>query len=134
MLAKLIESGFGNEEDYNCAEKILYGSNQVYDLGISSKSLKMCAAFGGGMAIEDKCGVITAGLMVLGLLFTETVAHQSEALKPIALEFMNKYETSMGSIDCGPLKNNHRDDQSGCYKVILEGAKVLDEVIASHKF
>lgn len=54
MLKELIQDGYGIKEDLNCAEAILYGANQVYHLDLNSDSLKMAAAFGGGMAIE-KC-------------------------------------------------------------------------------
>ena len=33
MLAKLLEDGYGINEDFSCAEKILYGSNKAYGLG-----------------------------------------------------------------------------------------------------
>lgn len=129
MLAKLIEEGFGAVEDYNCAEKILYGSNIVYKLGLSDDALKMAAGFGGGMGIESTCGVITAGVMVLSQLFTETVAHQSDVLKPLTNEFISKYNALMGSIDCASLKDIHRTEAIGCSKVIVEGAKILDEIV-----
>ena len=56
MLYDLIMNDFGKEEDYNCAEKILYGANKVYNLGLSKEALKLSAAFGGGMGIESTCG------------------------------------------------------------------------------
>lgn len=129
MLADLIEGGFGIKEDYNCAEKILYGANKVYDLNLSGDALKMASAFGGGMGFEGTCGVITAGLMVIGLKFTETVAHKSLTMRPKANVFLERYQEVMGSIDCGPLKADHKTEDHGCMKVIYEGAKLLDEIL-----
>lgn len=131
MLADLIRNGFGTKEDYNCAEKILYGANQVYGLELSDNSLKMAAAFGGGMGMEATCGVITAGLMVLGMLHTETVAHKSETMRPIANRFLEMYMDKMGSLNCKVLKETYKTDEEGCYRVIYEGAVILDQIILS---
>ena len=50
-LYEYLSSGFGKAEDLNCAEKILYGANEIYDLGIDKNDLKMAAGFGGGMGV-----------------------------------------------------------------------------------
>jgi C_GCAxxG_C_C family probable redox protein len=71
MLKDLLAEGFGEKEDLNCSEKILRGANIEYDLGLDDAALKMAAGFGGGMAIEDKCGALTAAIMVLGRLFVK---------------------------------------------------------------
>jgi C_GCAxxG_C_C family probable redox protein len=128
----MIEAGFGIEEDYNCAEKILYGANIAYGMNLSESALKMSAAFGGGMGIEDKCGALTAGLMVLSQEFTNTVAHQSGQLRPITNEFLNRYTAKMGSLDCAPLKEYHKTEAIGCKLIILEAARILDELMEKH--
>src|SRR5665648_1126692 len=86
MLKELIQDGYGIKEDLNCAETILYGANRVYHLNLNSESLKLAAAFGGGMAIESVCGVLTASLMVLGKLFVPEVAHKYPAIKELSKE------------------------------------------------
>ena len=53
MLAELIKNGFGEKEDLNCAEKILWGANNAYNLGLDREALKLASGFGGGMAIEE---------------------------------------------------------------------------------
>src|SRR5690554_169748 len=83
MLKELIESGFGNEEDYNCAEKILYGANKVYNLGLDKKALKLSAGFGGGMGIESVCGALTAAVMVLSHIYVENIAHEGDKIKRV---------------------------------------------------
>lgn len=129
MLDKLIQEDFGLEEDFNCAEKILYGANQAYQLEIEDKSLKLCAAFGGGMGTGSTCGAVASALMVIGYLKTEKVAHQSPQVKAMAIEFQEKYIEAMGSISCHALKDQHFDDQVGCKHVILAAAKLLDEMV-----
>ena len=53
MLKDLLENGYGVKEDLNCAERILYGANKVYKLGLDRDDLKVAAGFGAGMAIES---------------------------------------------------------------------------------
>lgn len=129
MLTDLIKSGFGQEEDLNCAETILYGANKAYNLGLSRNALKLAAAFGGGMAIEDKCGALIAALMAMGNLFVEERAHESSRIKELSKEFFSIYEKKMGSIDCAPLKENYRNEDIKCYKVILKSAEILDMIV-----
>ncbi|MBF4692709.1 C-GCAxxG-C-C family protein [Fusibacter ferrireducens] len=133
MLKDLIEQGFGNSEGYNCAEKILYGANEVYGLGLPHQVLKIASGFGGGMMTENACGAVTASVMVIGLKVTETVAHESEALKPVVQAFIAGYEKEMKSIICAPLKVNYRTEEEGCVHVIVKAAEVLDRTMQTYK-
>lgn len=129
MLADLIKQGFGEKEDLNCAEKILYGANTAYSLGLDNEALKLASGFGGGMAIEDKCGALTASIMVLGKLFVAGRAHESSRIKDLTKELFQEYEKEMGSIDCAPLKEKYRTEELKCKNVILKAAEVLDRIV-----
>lgn len=129
MLAELIREGFGEKEDLNCAEKILQGANIAYDLGLDKESLKLAAGFGGGMAIEDKCGALTASIMVLGKLFIRERAHESNRIKELTKELFEEYQKEMGSIDCAPLKEKHRTEELKCRNVITKAAELLDSIV-----
>ena len=129
MLKELIQDGYGVKEDLNCAECILYGANQVYHLNLNSESLKLAAAFGGGMAIESICGVLTASLMVLGKLFVPEVAHKYPEIKELSKELFDTFKKEMGDILCKPLKDNYRTEEKKCREVILKAAEVLDKIV-----
>lgn len=129
MLAELLNSGYGNKEDLNCAEKILYGANEVYKLGLDKEALKMAAGFGGGMGIEDKCGAVTAAIMVLGRLFVNERAHESTKVKDLTIELIDRYREEMGDIDCKPLKEIHRTEEVKCKYVIIKAAEILDSIV-----
>ena len=129
MLYGLLKNGFGQNEDYNCAEKILYGANEAYHLGLSKDALKMSAGFGGGMAIEDVCGALTASIMVLGRLFVRENAHESTRIKDLTKELLESYRAAMGDIDCTPLKARYRTEEIKCRDVILKAAEILDEIV-----
>lgn len=129
MLYQLIQQGYGEQEDFNCAEKILYGANQVYKLGLNQQSLRMAAGFGGGMAIGSVCGTLTASIMVLGILFVKDRAHESSKIKDLTQELFTSYEHEMQAIDCDPLKAKHRTEELKCRTVIAKAAQILDDMI-----
>jgi C_GCAxxG_C_C family probable redox protein len=129
MLADLIKQGFGEKEDLNCAEKLLQAANIAYNLGLDKEALKLASGFGGGMAIEDKCGALTASIMVLGRLFIKDRAHESTRIKELTMELFEEYRREMGSIDCAPLKDKHRTEELKCRNVILKAAEVLDRIV-----
>lgn len=54
------------EPHHNCAQSVLMAFNQLHKLD-DDTAWKLAAAFGGGMKCGITCGVITGGLMVLGL-------------------------------------------------------------------
>lgn len=130
MLADLIKAGFGIDEDYNCAETILAGANQVYHLGLDKEALKMAAGFGGGMAMEGDCGALTGAIMVLGRMYVKERAHESAMIKELTKELFDKYRCEMGETDCAPLKAKYRNDEIKCRIVILKAAEILDEIVA----
>jgi C_GCAxxG_C_C family probable redox protein len=129
LLGKLLRQGFAEGKDLNCAETILYGANEAYDLGLDSDALKLAAGFGGGMAIESVCGALTGAIMVLGRLFVEERAHQSPRLKELIRELLVRYREEMGSIQCDVLKGCYRTEEKKCRDVIEKAAMVLDEII-----
>lgn len=129
MLRDLLEKGFGVKEDLNCAERILYGANEVYKLGLDREDLKVAAGFGGGMAIESVCGALTASIMVLSRMYVRDRAHESEHIKDLVKELFDLYTEEMGSIICAPLKENYRTEETGCHVVIAKAAEILDGII-----
>jgi len=129
MLSNLIERGYGEAEDFNCAEKILYGANEVYKLGLDHQSLKISSGFGGGMTIGSVCGGLTAAIMVLGILFVKDRAHESSKIKTLTQELFDTYQKEMGDINCTPLKNRYRTEDLKCRHVVAKAAAILDAII-----
>jgi C_GCAxxG_C_C family probable redox protein len=129
VLYDLIKNGYGQAQDFNCAEKILYGGNEAYKLGLSPEALKMSAGFGGGMGIGAVCGALSASIMVLSILFVKNNAHESTKIKDLTKELLTKYEQAMGEIDCKPLVKAHRTKEEKCNQVILKAAEILDAIV-----
>lgn len=129
LLYELLKSGYGKDQDFNCAEKVLSGANETYQLGLTKAALKMAAGFGGGMAIEDTCGTLTASIMVLGILFVKNNAHESTRIKELTKELLESFRTEMADIDCAPLKAKYRTEEIQCRDIILKAAQILDEIV-----
>jgi C_GCAxxG_C_C family probable redox protein len=128
-LSELVENGYGEEHDLNCAETILWGANAVYGLGLDRNALRLAAGFGGGMGIESTCGALTGAVMVLGRLFTRDRGHESPRVKELCVRFLQAYQARMGSIDCAPLKARYRTEERKCRAVVFQAARVLEELI-----
>lgn len=128
-LSELLKQGFGDDLDLNCAEKMLYAANKVYDLGLDHASLKMSAGFGGGIGMESVCGALTGGVMVLGALFIVNRAHESDQIKLLTREFFESYEKEMGSTVCKPLKDMYRTEELKCRNIIVKAAEILETII-----
>ncbi|MCT4605457.1 MAG: C-GCAxxG-C-C family protein [Marinisporobacter sp.] len=118
-----------NKYDLSCSETIVYAANEAYDLKLDEKVFRAMAPFSGGMWIEEVCGAISGALAVLGILFTNNVAHESDYLKKLTLEFFEKFHKKLGSINCTQLKDMHRTEDAGCNKVIYVAGEILDEII-----
>ena len=129
MLYDLIKDGFGNKENYNCAEKILYGANEAYNLGLSKEALKLSAGFGGGMGIESVCGALTGAIMALSNKYVENIAHEDKKIRNLSKDLFEKYEKEMGSIKCNELKAKYKKEDIGCKDIILAAAKLLDDIV-----
>ncbi len=129
-LSELVRQGYAEEHDLNCAETMLRGANEVYGLGLDAGALKLAAGFGGGMGIESTCGALIGGVMVLGGLFTRRRGHDSPRLKELCAEFLNRYRLKMGAVDCAPLKERYRSEETKCREVVRRAAETLEEIVS----
>ena len=129
-LSEFIKDDCHQDLDLNCAETILYGANEVYNLGLDKNALKLAAGFGGGMGIESVCGALTGAIMVLGNLFVINNAHESSKIKKLDKKLFNLYMNKTGEIHCKPLKDKYYNEDKKCKETIVKAAEVLDEIIA----
>ena len=115
--------------DLSCSETILHAANERFDMHLPDSAFHIMAPFSGGMMIEDTCGALTGSIAVLGLLFTDNVAHNSPRLKVLVKEFFENFTSSMNSVTCSVLKENYRSEQSGCLEIILLAGEILESII-----
>jgi len=117
----------------NCAESMLYGANDYYDLKLDKKAFKLMSPFGGGMQVESVCGAITGALSVIGVIFTEKYQHEGELIKTVTKDFMSKMKKVFGSYDCSEIKKDWRDEEKGCVEVVSKVGEILEETINKYR-
>ncbi len=128
MLKEIVKKYYP-EGDYNCAEAMIYGANEAYQLNLSKDALLAMAGFGGGMAVEGVCGAISGGVAVLGIMFTKERAHVGQLTKELTIEFIKTVEEKLGSSNCKILKEQYRDEEIKCASIVESTAEILDEII-----
>lgn len=120
---------YDKKYDLNCAECMLYAANDEYGLGLTKKHFKAAGGFGGGMAVENVCGALTGAVMVLGCLFVNERAHESDKIKLLTKEMVERFSEKLKTVNCSQLKSLYRDDQKRCIDIITTSAQILDDII-----
>ncbi len=123
----------GPQFDLSCSEAILYAANDRYKLNLDESHFHMVSPFSGGMLTEDVCGIATSGLCVIGILFTDSVAHQSPLMAEVSVEFLKRIKEELSTINCFDLKGLYRDEVTGCTGIIIKGAQILEEVLSKYE-
>jgi len=134
MVKELIENGFGTIEqgDYSCSEKMLYGANQAYNLGLQQEHMKMAAGLSGGVFVGKLCGAISGSALVLSRIYVSDRAHAAEDAHAgdLVEEFVTRFEKDLGTTECTPLKDKYRTEEAGCQAIVLKAAEILDDIIS----
>ncbi|TVR04604.1 MAG: hypothetical protein EA403_04730 [Spirochaetaceae bacterium] len=128
-LSQIVEGRINKQRDLNCAETILYAANIAYNLELPHPALKLAAGFGGGMGVDSACGVLTGASMVFSAMFVKERGHESDRVKELNREYFERMRHILGHIDCAPIKERWRDETDGCLPVMVEAARVLEEII-----
>jgi C_GCAxxG_C_C family probable redox protein len=129
MLKDIVVKYYSGGYDLNCAETILYAANEEYKLGLSHETLKAVAGFGGGMAVEEACGAAAGAVAVIGIMFTNQRAHESDRIKKLVGEFMKSFNEKLGTYSCKQLKERYRTESGRCIRMIMDTSDVLDEIV-----
>jgi len=107
---------------YNCAQSVLCACVDETHLSRES-ALGVAAGFGGGMCrTAETCGAVTGALMVIGCRDSSRIVNDPSYRKVVyakGLEFMQRFKSLHGSIDCR--------DLLGCDISTPEGAQYAQE-------
>lgn len=113
----------------SCSETVLHAANEYYNLNLQEECFKMMSAFSGGMLQEETCGIVTAGIGVLSILFTKNNKADSPKMIEAVKEFKNRFKEELTTKNCNELKAIYEDEIVGCGNLIYAGGKILEEVI-----
>lgn len=134
MLSNTIMKYYGKNQGFNCAEAMIYAANEEYGLMLDKKALKTMAAFGGGMGVEETCGALTGSLAVLGILFVDDKASESNKIRTLSKEFVESFRQKLNTENCKKLKDMYRKDNGKCDFIVETAAEVLDEIVCREGF
>jgi C_GCAxxG_C_C family probable redox protein len=118
--------------DYSCSETMVAAANECYQLNLPPEVLKAVAPFSGGLLTEDVCGILTGGLVVLGIMYTKNVAHDSEQMVEVSKAYLQAFKEQLNTTQCVDLKPLYRTEEKGCDDLIAMGAEVLEALIANY--
>ncbi|MBU1020363.1 MAG: C-GCAxxG-C-C family protein [Firmicutes bacterium] len=119
--------------DYSCSETIIHAANDYYQLNLSKAAFKMMAPFSGGMYERDVCGIMSACISVLGILFTKENSHNSPLLKEATISLRNAFLTEFGSANCQTLTDTLKDPVFGCRDLVLQGGTILKNTVSIYQ-
>lgn len=131
MLSETVKKYYNTKYSLNCAESVLYAANEEYKLHLDKNTLKTVAAFGGGMCVEGACGAMTGGLVVLGLIFVNGKAHESNKIKQVSKEFIEEFKIRLDTDNCKKLKRLYRKEESKCEFIIVTAAEILESIVCA---
>ena len=117
---------------YNCAQAILYGANEYYNLNLDAKALKLITPFGGGMCTGNTCGMLAGGIAVIGVLFAEDMPTQNLKMKEVTRYWIEQFEREFQHINCSQIKAINVKNNEGCANLILRAADLLESVIEKY--
>jgi len=113
------------KEGYNCAQSILLAMQKFWKI---KKPLepKVASAFGGGIGRSGSvCGVLTGGVIAIGLKYgtDNPSAEEREKVYSLALKFYNTFRKDCGSVLCRELIGYDLSKPEGLEKA--RGAEVF---------
>lgn len=110
-------------EGYNCAQSVLYSFCDEFQID-EDLALKMSCGFGAGMGrMQEVCGAVTGGIIVIGLKYGRGRNDDNEAKEVTyakTREFMERFSEKHGTYACRKLLN-------GCELTTEEGQKYFKE-------
>ncbi len=118
---------------YSCAQAMLHGSNDYYNIGLQPKTLKLIVPFGAGMCTGNTCGMLTGGIAVIGALFAEEMPTQNLNMKEITRYWTEQFESEFKNLNCSLIKEINLKPDERCGSLILKAADILEEVVEKYK-
>jgi C_GCAxxG_C_C family probable redox protein len=121
------------DQDYNCAEAMLRACDEQYDLAVSPDDMRLAAGLGGGVQIKEICGALTGAVLACGKLYVRDRAHESEVIKTIVSDFLQRFSDEHGTLSCDRLRDLYHTEQTGCRRTIELAAQVFEQVVADYE-
>lgn len=113
----------------NCAESLLHGANDYYELGLGNDTFHAIGGFGGGCCSGRMCGACAGSVAAISAKYISTRAHAEPKACDRVAAFMRAFLETLGSDICSELKEMYWDHENGrrCVKTVTLAAGVLQK-------
>ena len=132
----------------HCSQAVLAAFAE--ECGITEEeAIKLGSCFGGGMRKGEVCGAVTGALMVLGLLYGQKAADDTEGRQlsnKVNDLMMDRFKEKCGSYICNDLLGCDITTEEGhnyclenkkftefCPKMVTAAVEIVEEIIASQE-
>lgn len=129
----------------NCAQSVLAAFTDVTGF-TEEQSIAMASGFGGGMRYGGVCGVVSAAILVLGMVSPANRENGAEGKRrsgEITKEFQTRFTQRFGNLDCHDLKADPTGEgtemakalncEAHCRKMVVSGTELLHDMISELK-
>ena len=97
--------------------------------GVSAREMKMASMFAGGLAgtRQELCGAISAGAMVVGVLYGRTRPGEDEVLaRQFVARYRERFLAEFGTTQCAPIRERYEvPGKTGFCAPVAERAAVI---------
>ncbi len=130
------------EDKFDCAQTVFSHFAEELDLD-EETALKIASGFGGGMHKGDMCGIVSGGLMVLGLKYGFHEAGDpvtKEIMNQKAIEYERRIQEATGGLRCREMLGVDTSTPEGkiaagsvipgrCPGIITQACAILEDML-----
>ena len=109
----------------NCSQCLLKAAEGCYGVKLSKNCLAMCEGINNGFGVGATCSVLIAGVMLFGMLLSETDA------KKARIDLLSTCCQRYGSLDCAAIKKWRKNGRV-CEDIVGEIGDMVGNVLAEY--